>query len=86
MLLRTFHETVEHREHRVDYLGATLLTVSLSLLRLLILAAFAFAPNIILVVLCCLVVGLGLGVVSNPRPYRRGSHRYAPAARGARHG
>jgi EmrB/QacA subfamily drug resistance transporter len=32
MLLRTFHETVEHRKHKVDYLGATLLTVSLCLL------------------------------------------------------
>ena len=37
MLLRTFHETVEHREHKVDYLGATLLTVSLSLLSLAVL-------------------------------------------------
>ena len=37
MLLRTFHETVEHREHKVDYLGATLLTVSLSLLILAVL-------------------------------------------------
>ena len=30
------------------------------------LAAFAFAPNIIVVALCCLVVGLGLGLVSAP--------------------
>lgn len=37
MLLRAFHETVEHRKHRVDYLGATLLTVSLSLLILAVL-------------------------------------------------
>jgi EmrB/QacA subfamily drug resistance transporter len=32
MLLREFHETVEPRRHRVDYLGTGLLTVSLSLL------------------------------------------------------
>ncbi|TFC49846.1 MFS transporter [Cryobacterium sp. TMT1-21] len=32
MLLRQFHETVEPRRHQVDYLGAGLLTVSLSLL------------------------------------------------------
>jgi EmrB/QacA subfamily drug resistance transporter len=37
MLLRAFHETVEHRKHRVDYLGAALLTVSLSLLILAVL-------------------------------------------------
>ncbi|WP_394770557.1 MDR family MFS transporter [Lacisediminihabitans sp.] len=32
LLLRSFHEKIEHRKHKVDYLGATLLTVSLSLL------------------------------------------------------
>jgi EmrB/QacA subfamily drug resistance transporter len=32
LLLRSFHEKIEHRTHTVDYLGATLLTVSLSLL------------------------------------------------------
>ena len=32
MLLRTFHENVERTKHRIDYLGAGLLTVSLSLL------------------------------------------------------
>ncbi|MET3370208.1 MFS transporter [Arthrobacter sp. M2012083] len=32
MLLRTFHEEVERTRHRIDYLGAGLLTVSLSLL------------------------------------------------------
>jgi MFS family permease len=32
MLLRTFHENVEHAKHRVDYLGAGLLTVSLTLI------------------------------------------------------
>ncbi len=37
MLLRAFHETIEHRKHKVDYLGATLLTVSLSLLILAVL-------------------------------------------------
>ncbi|HEY8911955.1 MFS transporter [Lacisediminihabitans sp.] len=32
LLLKSFHEKIEHRTHKVDYLGATLLTVSLSLL------------------------------------------------------
>src|SRR6478736_74534 len=32
MLIRTFHENIERAKHRIDYLGATLLTVSLSLL------------------------------------------------------
>ncbi|UXM92235.1 MFS transporter [Paenarthrobacter sp. JL.01a] len=32
MLVRTFHENVERAKHRIDYLGASLLTVSLSLL------------------------------------------------------
>ncbi|WP_441402375.1 MFS transporter [Arthrobacter sp. 2YAF22_2] len=32
MLLRTFHENVERAKHRIDYLGAGLLTVSLSLI------------------------------------------------------
>ena len=31
MLLRSFHENVERAKHRVDYLGAGLLTVSLTL-------------------------------------------------------
>ncbi len=37
LLVRVFHEKVEHRKHRVDYLGASLLTVSLSLLILAVL-------------------------------------------------
>ncbi|WP_407075341.1 MFS transporter [Parafrigoribacterium soli] len=37
MLLRSFHEKVEHRQHRIDYLGAALLTASLSLLILAVL-------------------------------------------------
>ncbi|GAA3688311.1 MDR family MFS transporter [Arthrobacter ginkgonis] len=32
MLIRTFHEEIERTRHRVDYLGAALLTVSLSLI------------------------------------------------------
>ena len=32
MLVRSFHENVEHVKHRVDYLGAALLTTSLTLL------------------------------------------------------
>jgi EmrB/QacA subfamily drug resistance transporter len=32
MLLRSFHENVERTKHRVDYLGAGLLTISLSLI------------------------------------------------------
>ncbi|KUM34344.1 MFS transporter [Arthrobacter sp. EpRS71] len=32
MLLRTFHENVERTKHRIDYFGAGLLTISLSLL------------------------------------------------------
>ncbi|MHB1171913.1 MAG: MDR family MFS transporter [Lacisediminihabitans sp.] len=37
MLLRAFHETIGRRRHRVDYLGATLLTVALTLLILAVL-------------------------------------------------
>ncbi len=37
MLLRNFHEKVEHRAHKVDYLGATLLIAALTLLILAIL-------------------------------------------------
>ncbi|MCU1523928.1 MAG: transporter [Microbacteriaceae bacterium] len=37
LLVRVFHEKIEHRKHRVDYLGAVLLTVSLSLLILAVL-------------------------------------------------
>ena len=37
MLIRSFHENVEKREHKVDYLGAVLLTASLTLLILAIL-------------------------------------------------
>src|SRR3712207_2977477 len=37
LLVRVFHENIEHRRHRVDYLGAGLLTVSLSLLILAVL-------------------------------------------------
>lgn len=37
MLLRTFHETIEHRRHRVDYLGAILLVLSLTALILAVL-------------------------------------------------
>ncbi|MET4096816.1 MFS transporter [Arthrobacter sp. UYCu712] len=32
MLLRSFHENIERAKHRVDYLGAALLTISLTLL------------------------------------------------------
>jgi MFS family permease len=32
MLIRTFHENIERTRHRVDYLGAGLLTISLSLI------------------------------------------------------
>jgi MFS family permease len=32
MLVRSFHENIEHVKHRVDYLGSGLLTVSLTLL------------------------------------------------------
>jgi len=32
MLIRSFHEKIERRDHTVDYLGATLLTASLTLL------------------------------------------------------
>ena len=32
MLIRSFHEKIERRDHKVDYLGATLLTASLTLL------------------------------------------------------
>ena len=32
LLVKNFHEVIEKREHKVDYLGAVLLTVSLSLL------------------------------------------------------
>lgn len=38
MLLRRYHERIERREHTVDYLGALLLAVSLTLLVLAILA------------------------------------------------
>lgn len=37
LLLRTFHETVERRRHRIDYLGAGLLTAALTLLILAVL-------------------------------------------------
>ncbi len=37
MLIRTFHESVEKRQHRIDYLGSVLLTVSLTLLILAVL-------------------------------------------------
>jgi len=37
MLMRTFHEKVEHRKHTIDYAGAILLTISLSLLILAVL-------------------------------------------------
>ncbi|WP_354567829.1 MFS transporter [Glaciihabitans sp. UYNi722] len=37
LLVRVFHEKVERREHRVDYLGAVLLTIALSLLILAVL-------------------------------------------------
>ncbi|MCU1439128.1 MAG: putative integral rane transport protein [Rhodoglobus sp.] len=38
MLIRHFHETIEHRQHKVDYLGAVLLTVSMTLLILAVLS------------------------------------------------
>ncbi|GAA1439141.1 MDR family MFS transporter [Leifsonia poae] len=37
MLMRTFHEKIEKRRHRVDYAGATLLTLGMSLLILAVL-------------------------------------------------
>ena len=37
LLIRNFHETIEKRKHTVDYLGAALLTVSMSLLILALL-------------------------------------------------
>ena len=37
MLIRSFHENIEKREHKVDYLGAVLLTASLSLIILAVL-------------------------------------------------
>jgi MFS family permease len=37
MLIRSFHEKIEKREHKIDYLGAVLLTVSLTLLILAVL-------------------------------------------------
>jgi len=37
MLIRTFHESIERRKHRVDYAGATLLTVGMSLIILAVL-------------------------------------------------
>jgi EmrB/QacA subfamily drug resistance transporter len=37
MLLRTFHETIKHRKHKVDYLGATLLMLALTALLLAVL-------------------------------------------------
>lgn len=37
MLVRTFHEKIEKRRHRVDYAGATLLTLGMSLLILAVL-------------------------------------------------
>ena len=37
LLVRVFHEKIEPKKHRVDYLGASLLTVSLSLLILAVL-------------------------------------------------
>jgi EmrB/QacA subfamily drug resistance transporter len=51
MLGRSFHETLDHVRHRVDYLGSTLLTVALSLLMLGVLEggqgwAWASVPGI----------------------------------------
>ena len=51
MLLRTFHETVEHRKTKIDYLGASLLTVALTLLILAVLEggqawAWASPPSV----------------------------------------
>ncbi len=37
MLIRTFHETIERRRHRIDYAGAVLLTAGMSLLILAVL-------------------------------------------------
>jgi EmrB/QacA subfamily drug resistance transporter len=37
MLVRTFHEKIEKRRHRIDYAGATLLTLGMSLLILAVL-------------------------------------------------
>ena len=37
MLIRSFHETIEKREHKIDYLGGVLLTVSMTLIILAVL-------------------------------------------------
>ncbi len=37
MLIRSFHESIEKREHKIDYLGSVLLTISLTLLILAVL-------------------------------------------------
>ena len=37
MLIRSFHESIEKREHKIDYLGGVLLTVSLTLIILAVL-------------------------------------------------
>jgi EmrB/QacA subfamily drug resistance transporter len=37
MLIRSFHESIEKREHKIDFAGATLLTVSMTLLILAVL-------------------------------------------------
>lgn len=37
MLIRTYHETVEHRRHRIDYAGSILLTAGMTLLILAVL-------------------------------------------------
>lgn len=37
MLMRSFHETIEKREHKIDFVGATLLAVSMTLLILAVL-------------------------------------------------
>ncbi|HWS59181.1 MAG TPA: MDR family MFS transporter [Actinotalea sp.] len=51
LLVRSFHETVEHTTHRIDWLGGLLLTASLSLLLLALLEggnawAWASAPGL----------------------------------------
>ncbi|WP_121371524.1 MFS transporter [Frondihabitans australicus] len=67
MLLRAFHEKIERAQHRVDYLGASLLTVALTLLILAVLeggqawawdspiSVGAFAIGAVLLVLFVLV-------------------------------
>ena len=52
LLVRVFHENIERRTHKVDYLGAALLTVSLSLLILAVLEGHVTAGGFELMISC----------------------------------